>query len=72
MPDTTRNRLKRNNPAQWAATAGSPRDAVRLHVATFMAAYQPHPRGTPRPAHTYRIARRNVAKMARRASQVSA
>jgi hypothetical protein len=64
----SRTRAERNDPKQWAATAGSMQPAIKRAVAAFMATYQPHPRGTPRPAHTYRIARRNAAKVARRAA----
>lgn len=64
----SRTRAERNDPKQWAATAGGMGLVVKRAVGAFMAIYQPHPRGTPRPAHTYRAARRNAAKGARRAA----
>lgn len=67
---TTRTRTERNNPKQWAATFGGAREANKLPVAAFMAPYEPHKRGTPRPSHTYRAARRNVAKYRRAGTEV--
>lgn len=65
----SRTRAERNDPKQWAATAGSMQPAIKRAVAAFMDTYQPWPRDLgPRPAQTYRIARRNAAKVARRAA----